>query len=217
MKKKWFLVYTEPFYVDLQMILYLLIVGIAVLISRAPNEWYRYLLYIGVNILSVQMEGVACVDSKLICVYRLFGKRIVLPWDAIKYWGITTKFYKRRKSEQYLYFSTMPFSKSPWERMPKMSKDLIYLRYTEYIRTELAQIGRKAVVGNLPKIAVVHYSASMRRKITGSTLVVLLGLSTITVYFACKSISLMLLLLPPSIHMVCILYWVLKAELGIES
>jgi len=193
MKRTYFHARMDAFHFERRMIICLFMSGIALLIPRFPGVYLLHAIYF-VGVLScVHIETLVRFDQHGIYAYSMFRKRVFIPWDSVTHWGMTNEVVSAGKKHEYFYMATMPLIKSPKEKMPAISKNLVYLTYSENIKEELVRFGQKSIAMSLPKNNSFVLSSDMRRRLIWVTILVFMCIPPAMVLFYMMRVPLLIL------------------------
>jgi len=207
MKRYFYPVYSDTLHLDCLLLLYTTMFAATFFFNG--NRSHDLVLVIVLLVLTcciLPFSSLVVIDKRGISVHRLLCRKLYISWDIVSNWGIVTKKNCKLFETTYIYFSTCTFVSAPWEKMPRLSSNIIFLSYKSRIKNDLAQIGITHIAKSLPPIHVDYDSKLMKPKIKGTSILLLLGLLAGLIAFLYAGIWNAMLLIIPSFHFIFLVF-----------
>lgn len=143
-----FFVFNSTLESSMRILLYLTIF-LYFMISFKMEVLQRYwILLIPLLLLALRLSDIVIINKQRISCYRLFRKRLILNWNEVTHYG-TFKADFCKNTSWYVYFSKRVISLSPYDGIPTMNSDFIYVSHQDGLKEMLLLYNKKKLAETL--------------------------------------------------------------------
>jgi len=206
MKKYSFSVYGDEVHLNIQMILLTAMSCMIALSIKYFRAWWLWICFLVLTIVELRFTAWIRVTAEGMQLIRLCHKKVFLPWNAINHWGTISKAVIGQKKSEYIYFSNVPLISAPWEKMPKMTREFLYLTNQPYIKLALNQLGKKELSRGLADCMEENWTIFVRRRVIVLVIIILIHIFMLMLFYA-KVVFLLPFVVLPAANILSVLIY----------